>query len=117
MVADSKMIDNQIKSIRKQYGKLITRDTVTKDDEIAGTFVSDERELSNKTTFEIEVIKGKKQLSALIGAKVGDTVILKTKGLFKEDHDNQKYLGVSHDDAHGLDIEVSLNIEDRKSVV
>jgi len=112
VVADSKMIDNQVKSIRKQYGKLIARDTVTKDDEITGTFVSDERELSNKTTFEIEVITGKKQLSTLIGAKVGDKVVLKTKGLFKDDHDNQKYLGVSHDDAHGLDIEVSLNIEE-----
>ena len=112
VVADSKMIDNHVRGIRKQYGKLITKDTVTKVDEITGTFVSDERELSNKTTFEVEVIKGKKQLSALIGAKVGDTVVLKTKGLFKDDHDNQKYLGVSHDDVHGLDIEVSLKIEE-----
>ena len=112
VVADSKMIDNQVKSIRKQYGKLIAKDTVTKDDEVTGTFVSDERELSNKTTFAIEVIKGKKQLSALIGAKVGETVVLKTKDLFKDDHDNQKYLGVSHEEAHGLDIEVSLKIEE-----
>ena len=112
VVADMKMIDNQVKSIRKQYGKLIAKDTVTKNDEITGTFVSDERELSNKTTFAIEVIKGKKQLSALIGSMVGDTVVLKTKGLFKDDHDNQKYLGVSHEDAHGLDIEVSIKIKE-----
>jgi trigger factor len=90
----------------------MAKDTVTKDDEVTGTFVSDERELSNKTTFSIEVIKGKKQLSALIGAEVGETVVLKTKDLFKDDHDNQKYLGVSHEDAHGLDIEVSLKIEE-----
>lgn len=112
VVADTKMIDNQLKSIRKQYGKLIAKDTVTKNDEITGTFISDERELSNKTTFAIEVIKGKKQLSALIGAMVGDTVVLKTKGLFKDDHDNQKYLGVSHEDTHGLDIEVSIKIKE-----
>lgn len=112
VVADMKMIDNQVKSIRKQYGKLIAKDTVTKNDEITGTFVSDERELSNKTTFAIEVIKGKKQLSALIGSMVGDTVVLKTKGLFKDDHDNQKYLGVSHEDAPGLDIEVSIKIKE-----
>lgn len=112
VVADSKMINNQVKTIRKQYGKLIAKDTVTKNEEITGTFVSEEKGLSNKATFAIEVVTGKKQLSALIGAKIGDTVVLKTKGLFKDDHDNQKHFGVSHDDAHGLDIEVSLKIEE-----
>ena len=29
-----------------------------------------------------------------------------------DDHDNQKYLGVAHDEAHGLDIEVSFKIEE-----
>lgn len=57
-------------------------------------------------------IKGKKQLEALLGKKPGDTVSLATKDLFVDDHDNQHYLGVSHDDAHGLDIEVTLTIEE-----
>ena len=112
VLADNEMIDNQVKTIRKQYGKLISKTTVEKDDEITGTFSSSEKELESKTTFATEVIKGKKQLTVLIGAKVGDEVVLKTKGLFKDDHDNQKYLGVSHDDAHGLDIEVTLKIEE-----
>ncbi len=112
IVADDKMLDNQIKTIRKQYGKLIAKDTVAKDDEITGTFTAEEKEIESKTTFSTEAIKGKKQLSTLIGAKAGDTVTLKTKGMFPDDHDNQKYLGVSHDDAHGLDIEVSLKIEE-----
>jgi len=112
VVADDEMIDNQIKTIRKQYGKLISKKEVEKGDEITGTFTASEKEIEQKTTFETDVIKGKKQLSSLLGAKVGDEVVLKTKGLFNDDHDNQKYLGVTHDDAHGLNIEVTLKIEE-----
>ncbi|NND62532.1 MAG: trigger factor family protein, partial [Flavobacteriaceae bacterium] len=112
IVADKEMIDNQVKAIRNQFGKIKSKQEVEKDDEITGTFISEEKEIENQTTFSTEVIKGKKQLNALIGAKTGDEVTLKTKGLFKDDHDNQRYLGVSHDDAHGLDIEVTLKISE-----
>ena len=112
VIADDKMLNNQVKTIRKQYGKLISKKVVEKGDEITGTFTSEEKDIDKSATFATDVIKGKKQLSALIGAKVGDTVTLKTKGLFADDHDNQKYLGVDHDDAHGLNIEVTLKIEE-----
>lgn len=112
ITADDKMLDNQVKTIRKQYGKLISKQVVAKDDEITGTFTAPEKGIDKKTTFSTDVIKGKKQLSALKGAKVGDTITLKTKGMFADDRDNEKYLGVSHDDAHGLDIEVSLKIDE-----
>lgn len=112
IVADDEMLDNQVKTIRKQYGKLISKKEVEKGDEITGTFTSSEKEIENKTTISTEDIKGKKQLESLMGAKVGDTVTLKTKGMFADDHDNQKYFGVEHDEAHGLDIEVSFNIEE-----
>lgn len=112
VVAGKKMLDNQVKTIRKQYGKLISKKVAAKEDEITGTFTSEEKEINKKVTFSTDVIKGKKQLDSLIGAKVGDVVTLKTKGLFHDDHDNQKYLGVTHDDAHGLDVEVSLTIEE-----
>ena len=112
VIADDKMIENQVKTIRKQYGKLVAKKVAEKGDEITGTFTSEEKEIDQSATFELEVIKGKKQLAALTGAKIGDVVTLKTKGLFADDHDNQKYLGVSHEDAHGLDIEVQLKVEE-----
>lgn len=119
IVADDEMLNNQIKTIRKQYGKLISKNEVEKGDEITGTFTSidlpaemEGKEIEKKTTFTTEDIKGKNQLDSLIGAKVGDTVTLKTKEMLADDHDNQKFLGVEHDDAHGLDIEVSLKIEE-----
>ncbi len=112
IVADKKMIDNQVKTIRKQYGKLVSKKEVGKDDEVTGTFVSEEKEIEKKATFEVEAIKGKAQLKQIMDAKVGDTLSLKTKGLFKDEHDNQRYLGVSHDDAHGLDITVDFHVEE-----
>lgn len=112
IVADDKMVDNQVKTIRKQYGKLISKKEVDKGDEITGTFTSSEKDIEKKTTISTDAIDGKEQLESLLGAKVGDTITLRTKDMFADAHDNQKYFGVSHDDAHGLDIEVSFNIEE-----
>ena len=112
IVADDKMLENQVKTIRKQYGKLTSKTVVEKEDEITGTFSATEKDLSKKATFSTDVIKGKKQLSTIIGAKVGDVLTLQTKGMFNNDHDNQKYLGVADDEAHGLDIEVSFKIDE-----
>ena len=112
IVADDEMLNNQISTIRKQYGKLVSKNEVEEGDEITGTFSSEEKEIDKKVTISTNAIKGEDQLKSLMGAKVGDTVTLKTKGMFADDHDNQKYFGVSHDDAHGLDIEVSFKIEE-----
>lgn len=112
IVADKEFIDNQIKTIRKQYGKLISKNEVAKEDEITGTFRNEEKEIENKATFTLDKIKGKKQQGQLLGAKVGDTLTLNTKGLFENDHDNQTFLKVSHEDAHGLNIDVIFTIEE-----
>lgn len=112
IVADDKMIDNQVTTIRKQYGKLISKDVVAANDEVTGTFTATEKEINNKTTLELDLVKGKKQLKVLTGAKVGDVITLATKGLFADDHDNQRMLGVSHEDAHGLDIDVTFTVEE-----
>ncbi len=110
IVADDTMIDNQVKSIRKQYGKLISKTEVGSEDEITGTFTNSEKEINSQTTFALDRVSGKKQLKQLVGAKVGDVVELKTKGLFKEEHDLQHFLKVTPDDSKDLDITVSLAI-------
>ena len=112
IVADEEMIDNQVKTIAKQYGKLIAKTEVEAGDEITGVFTNEEKAINKETTLPLEVLKGKRQINALIGSKVGDTVTLKTKGMFADDHANQTYFGVSHDDAHGLEVEVALEIKE-----
>lgn len=112
IVADQKMIDNQIEHIRKQYGKLISQDTVTKDSEITGVFENEDKNINNKATFTLDKFKGKASEKQFIGAKVADTLTLNTKGLFEDDHDLIHFLKVPHDDAHGLNVDVNFTINE-----
>ncbi|WMI69441.1 trigger factor [Mangrovimonas sp. YM274] len=110
IVADDKMLDDQVEHIRKQYGKLVSQETASKDDEITGVFANEEKEINNTATITLDKIKGKTNEKKFVGAKVGDVITLKTKGLFNDDHDLMHFLKVSHDDAHGLDVEVTFTV-------
>ncbi|MDO1502470.1 trigger factor [Winogradskyella maritima] len=112
IVADDKMIDNQVKHLQKQYGKIVSQAEVTKDSEITGTFVNEDEGINNSTTITLDLLKGKTNPKKFIGAKVGDTIELKTKGLFNDDHALMTYLKVAHDDAHGLNIPVNFTISE-----
>ncbi|WP_452599754.1 trigger factor [Pontimicrobium sp. MEBiC01747] len=110
IVADDKMIDEQVERIQKQYGKLISQDTVAKDSEITGTFTNEEEGIENTVTLTLDKFKGKATEKQFVGAKVGDTIALKTKGLYTDEHELQHALKLEHDKVHGLDIEVTFEI-------
>ncbi|MDB9754979.1 trigger factor [Winogradskyella sp.] len=110
IVADDKMINGQVENIQKQYGKIISQTEVAKDSEITGTFSNEEKEIDNSTMITLDKLKGKTNPKKFIGAKVGDVISLKTKGLFNDDHDLMTFLKVAHDYAHGLDVEVTFKI-------
>ncbi|GGW40127.1 trigger factor [Arenibacter certesii] len=112
IVADDKMINEQVERIQKQYGKLISKSEVGKKDEVNGTFTNEAEEIDNKTVVEIEKIKNKKAVDSLLGKKVGDVVTLNTKDLFKEDYLLGSALGIETGKAKELDIEVSFTIEE-----
>lgn len=115
IVADDKMIDDQVVNIQKQYGKLIAQDKVAKDSEITGTYTNEEEGIENKVTLTLDKFKGKATEKQFIGAKVGDVITLKTKGLYSDDHELMHALKVEHDKAHGLDIEVNFEISEINS--
>ena len=81
-----------------------------KDSEITGTYVNEEENIDNTVTLTLDKFKGKATEKQFVGAKVGDVVSLKTKGLYEDDHELMHALKVDHDKAHGLDIEVSFTI-------
>ncbi|WP_340200281.1 trigger factor [Ascidiimonas sp. W6] len=112
ITADKKMIDSQIESFRKQYGKLISKDTVEENDELTGTFSNTEAEIDNKTTFPLTKVKGKNNLKQLKGASKGDVIMLPTKGLFEDDQDLIKFLGINHDQVNDLDVEVAFELDE-----
>ena len=112
IVADKKIIDDEVEKIRKQFGKLVAKAEVEEGVSLTGTFVNEEKEINKKSTIELASIKGKVNQKKFIGKKVGDVVTLKTKGLFTDDHQLMGALGLSHDDIHGLDIELAFTIEE-----
>ena len=112
IIANDKMINNQVDNIRKQYGKLVSKDVVEAGDEITGTFLNEEEEINANSTFSLDVVKGKANEKKFLGAKTGDAITLKTKSLFKESNDLMTYLKVSKEKAEGLAIEVSFTISE-----
>jgi trigger factor len=112
IVADDKMLDEQVERIQKQYGKLISKDKVEEGDDVRGTFSNEENGINNTVNISLDIFKRKTDVKKFIGKKVGDVVALGTKGLFDDDHKLMDYLKVDHDAVHGLDIEVSFTIEE-----
>lgn len=110
IVADKKMIDEQIERIQKQYGKLVSKDVVSKKDEVSGSFTNETEEIDTTAMLEVDQLKSKKAVDALKGKKVGDEITLKTKGLFNEDHTLSSVLGVDKQKAETLDIDVTFKI-------
>jgi trigger factor len=112
IIADDKMLNDQITRIQKQYGKLIAKDTVEEGNDVSGIFANEEKGINNRTTLSLDVFADKSTAKAFVGKKVGDVVTLNTKGLFDDDHKLMDYLAVGHDDVHGLDIEVTFTIDE-----
>lgn len=112
IVADKKMVDEQVERILKQYGKLVTKEKVGKKDEVTGTFVNEAEEIEHKTTLELDKIKSKKAIEALVGSKVGDTLKVNTKGLFKEDYLLSSALDIPQEKAKNLKIDVDFIISE-----
>lgn len=112
IVADDKMLNDQVARIQKQYGKLIAKDTVEEGDDVSGIFANAEKGIDNRKTISLDAFADKKTAKSFMGKKVGDVLILKTKGLFEDDHKLMDILAVGHDDVHGLDIEVTFTIDE-----
>ncbi len=112
IIADDKMLETQINSIREQYGKLITQEEITENANITGTFSNEEKEIDKKSTFKLDKVKGKTNHKKFLGKKVGDIVELKSKNLFEDDHMLMNTLGLSHEEAHDFDANLTFKIEE-----
>lgn len=112
IVAGDEMIENQIKTIQKQYGKLVSKEVAEEGDQVTGTFKNEEEGIDVQATIPIEKIKGKQNKEQFIGAKVGDVINVKTKGLFEDEHDLMEFLKLEHDKAHDLDVEVEFTVSE-----
>ena len=109
--ADDKMIDEQVVRIQKQFGKPVPQTVVEENHDISGTFTNVEKGINTPSTLSLSIFKDKNTAAKFIGKKAGDVVTVNTKGLFEDDHQLMDVLKVSHDDVHGLEIDVDFTIE------
>jgi len=112
IVATEELINEEVKNIQTRYGKVNPVEEVTKDTNVTGTFVNEEKEINKKGTFLVTDLEGKKNQDKITGAKIGDVIELESKKLFENDHKLQQILGVSHDEIHDLDIKLTFTVED-----
>ena len=109
--ADKKMIEEQLQSIQKQYGKLVTEKEVSDGVEITAQFKNEAMEIDNTATFEWGQIKGKKNQSAFKGKAIGDSFSLSSEGLF-EPAVAQRLLGISNDQVANLKEELLISLKE-----
>jgi len=112
IVADDKMLESQITNIREQYGKMVAQNTIEENSNVTGTFVNEEKQISKKSTFKLDKIKGKKNLSKFIGEKIGAAIELDSKNLFEDDHMLMNILGITHDEVHDFDAPLTFTVEE-----
>ncbi len=114
IIADKDFIDEEILNIRKNYGKIVSQTEVVEDGRMVGTFSYEYKgeKKEKETTIDLDKIKGKPNQKKFLGKKVGDVIKLKTKGLFKDDHDLMHALELDHDDAHNFDVPVEFTIKE-----
>ena len=94
---DKKMIDDQIKNIQNQYGKIIAKTKIEDGFEINGKFMNEEFEVDNTSNFKLKDIKGKSNKESLRKLSIGDSIDLKTKDLFDKDSDLSFHLKTNDD--------------------
>lgn len=112
VVADEKLLDEQVLRIRKQYGKVSPADAIAQDSDVSGTFLNADLNIDSPARFTLDVFANKKEADKFIGKKVGDVVTINTKGLFDDDHKLMQFFGLGHDAVHGLDVNVDFKVEE-----
>ena len=82
---ETKMVNEQLDYITKQYWKLVSQTNPEKDFEITAQFRNEALEIEKISTFKIEYLKSKKAITSLKALTINSVITLSVKGLFKED--------------------------------
>jgi trigger factor len=111
IVADEKLVDEQVTRIQKQFGTLSPSETIAIDSEISATFVNEIAGINKRTPFELSIFKDKATANLFLGKKVGDIVTVNTLGLFEDDHKLMDVFEVQHEMVHTLAVDLTVTIE------
>ena len=109
--ADKKMIDNQLKNIQSQYGKLVSKTKIDKTSEVTALFISESDEINNSNMFKVESVKPS-FVKKLIGLKVGDELTENGSKIFKEAYELSRSLKIELDKAKEFKNDLVIKIEE-----
>ena len=109
--ADKKMIDNQLKNIQSQYGKLVSKTKIDKTSEVTALFISESDEINNSNMFKVESVKPS-FVKKLIGLKVGDELTENGSKIFKEALELSRSLKIELDKAKEFKNDLVIKIEE-----
>lgn len=111
IVADDKMIDDQIVRITESMGKIESQEAVEENFTISAQLTNAENNIDTTATFKLDKFANEDVKNAFLGKKFGDVVTFNTKGLFNDVHELEDFLKVSHDVVHGLAIDIQAEIK------
>ena len=109
--ADKKMIDNQLKNIQSQYGKLVSKTKIDKTSEVTALFILESDEINNSNMFKVESVKPS-FVKKLIGLKVGDELTENGSKIFKEPLELSRSLKIELDKAKEFKNDLVIKIEE-----
>ena len=109
--ADKKLIDNQLKNIQSQYGKLVSKTKIDKTSEVTALFISESDEINNSNMFKVESVKPS-FVKKLIGLKVGDELTQNGSKIFKEPLELSRSLKIELDKAKEFKNDLVIKIEE-----
>tara|TARA_B100000925_G_scaffold284960_1_gene260644 strand:+ start:506 stop:1837 length:1332 start_codon:yes stop_codon:yes gene_type:complete len=112
IIASESMINDQINQQRKQFGRLVARKHPLEDFEITAVFKNDEAKIEATNTFDLSLINGKSNISALKKATVGTLLNLKFKKLFKDEATASRILNISPDKILEIKGEITIDIKE-----
>lgn len=112
IIADDKMINDQQETIRKQYGKIVTRNEIKNEYEITGNFESKENNINTTSTFLVTDFKNKKNKDLLLESKPGDIVKFAVIDLFIDPKKTRSILGIAEDKVSILTGDISIEIKE-----
>ena len=112
ITASESMINDQINQQRKQFGRLVARKHPLEDFEITAVFKNDAAQIEATNTFDLSLINGKSNISALKKATVGTLLNLKFKKLFKDEATASRILNISPDKILEIKGEITIDIKE-----
>tara|TARA_Y100000739_G_C20563232_1_gene444072 strand:- start:42 stop:1394 length:1353 start_codon:yes stop_codon:yes gene_type:complete len=120
---DKKAIDNRIKDMKRQHGKVKDVEKAGEKDMLLGTFFElDEKGeileggIENRSSISIEFVEDKKVQKKLIGSKINDVLVLDPAKVTKGHDDLGKMLGITNEQVHDLKSEFKFGVEEIKTL-